>query len=149
MRPIIALTVVNCVIGQQIIRDEPRVVVAEKFVSDMSNEMGKTMQITILKCGDCGKLTAPPRQLCPACHSAKIAAHMVDGAGKLLSWTVVRRPPMAFRDDGVYTVGVVALASGVPVAVRMHLPEGGREPKSGDAVRMTGEHKGAAVFELA
>ena len=106
------------------------------------------MHISILKCGDCGKLTAPPRQLCPECHSAKIGPHPVEGAGKLVSWVVVRRPPLAFRDDGVYTVGVVALSAGVPVAVRLNLPEGGGEPKAGAPVHMTGEHKGAAVFAL-
>ena len=107
------------------------------------------MQITILKCPECGKLSSPPHQLCPSCHSAKIGPHKVEGAGKLLSWTMIRRPPQAFRDEGFYPVAVVALAAGVPVTVRLKHPEGAPEPKSGDAVHMTGEHKGAAVFEVA
>ena len=106
------------------------------------------MQISILKCGDCGKLAAPPHQLCPSCHSAKIAPHKVDGSGTLLSWTVIRRPPQAFRDEGAYPVAVVALTAGVPIAVRWKHPEGAPEPASGAPVRMTGEHKGAAVFEV-
>ena len=106
------------------------------------------MQIKILKCPDCGKLASPPHQLCPSCHSAKIAAHEVDGAGQLLSWTMIRRPPQVFRDEGAYPVAVVALTAGVPVTVRLKLPADGSEPKSGATVHMTGEHKGAAVFEV-
>jgi uncharacterized OB-fold protein len=106
------------------------------------------MQITILKCPDCGQLAAPPRQLCPSCHSAKIAAHQVDGVGTLLSWTMIRRPPQAFRDEGAYPVGVVALRAGVPVAVRLKTSEGAPEFTAGASVHMTSEHKGAAVFEM-
>jgi uncharacterized OB-fold protein len=106
------------------------------------------MQISILKCGECGKLAAPPHQLCPSCHSATIAPHDVDGTGTLLSWTVIRRPPQTFRDEGAYPVAVVALTAGVPVTVRFKHPEGAPEPKSGAAVRMTAMHKGAAVFEV-
>ena len=106
------------------------------------------MQISILKCPDCGKLAAPPRQLCPSCHSAKIAAHDVEGVGTLLTWTVIRRPPQAFRDEGAYPVAVVALAAGVPVAVRLKHADGAPELKSGAPVHMTATHKGAAVFEI-
>lgn len=108
-----------------------------------------SMQITILKCSACGKLAAPPHQLCPSCHQAKVGPHNVEGSGKLVSWTMIRRPPTAFRDEGFYPVAIVALDAGVPVTVRLKLPEGATEPKSGATVHMTGEHKGAAVFEVA
>lgn len=107
------------------------------------------MQITILKCAECGKLSAPPHQLCPSCHSEKIGPHDVDGVGTLLTWTVIRRPPQAFRDGGVYKVAVVALTAGVPVTGRLSLPDGAADPPAGAAVHMTGEHQGAAIFELA
>ena len=107
------------------------------------------MQITILQCTDCRTLSAPPHQLCPKCHSTGIAPHRVDGIGTLLSWTVIRRPPQAFRDGGIYNVAVVALSAGVPVTGRLELAEGAGEPPAGAAVRMIGEHKGAAIFALA
>ena len=107
------------------------------------------MQISILKCADCGMLASPPHQLCPRCHSAKIGPHEVEGTGTLLSWTIIRRPPQAFRDEGFYPVAVVALKAGVPVTVRFKHPQGAPEPTSGAPVHMTGLHKGAAVFEVA
>lgn len=106
-------------------------------------------KIEILRCGACGKLASPPHQLCPSCHSAKIGPYAVDGVGTLLSWTMIRRPPQVFRDEGFYPVAVVALTAGVPVTVRLKRVEGAPEPKFGDAVHMIGEHKGAAVFEVA
>jgi hypothetical protein len=105
------------------------------------------MHITILKCSGCGTLMGGPRQLCPKCHGARLDPHQVEGAGKLLTWTVVRRPPQAFREEGAYAVAVVALDAGVPVTVRLARPEGSPEPPAGARVRMTSEHKGAAVFE--
>jgi hypothetical protein len=107
------------------------------------------MQIEIVKCGDCGAQMAGPKQLCPKCHSARLWPARVEGSGKLLSWTMIRRPPQAFREEGAYPVAVVALDAGVPVTVRFKHPEGAPEPAVGARVRMIGEHKGAAVFEVA
>ena len=106
------------------------------------------MQLSILKCSDCGKLAVPPRQLCPSCHSPKLDPYPVEGVGRLLSWTMIRRPPLAFRDEGIYPVAVVALDAGVAVTVRLELLEGGGEPQAGAKVAMTAEHKGAAVFRV-
>lgn len=106
------------------------------------------MDTTILTCAACGHQTGGPRELCPACHQAKLAETHVDGVGRLVSWVTIRRPPQAFRDEGAYTVAVVALDAGVPVTVRLRLPEGAPEPAAGARVRMTAEHKGAAVFEV-
>ena len=46
------------------------------------------------------------------------------------------------------TTPVVALEAGIPVTVRFKHPDGAPEPKAGADVHMTGEHKGAAVFEV-
>ena len=106
------------------------------------------MQTTILRCATCGLQTGAPRQLCPGCHGSELTTVPVEGAGRLVSWTMIRRPPQAFRDEGAYLVAVVALDAGVPVTVRLRLPEGAPEPAAGARVRMTAEHKGAAVFEV-
>ena len=31
-------------------------------------ERARAGQLTALRCGSCGELAIPPRQLCPACH---------------------------------------------------------------------------------
>ena len=53
--------------------------------------------VEILKCGKCGALDAGPREICPICHEAALQRHRVPGEGVLISWTIIRRPPAAFR----------------------------------------------------
>lgn len=107
------------------------------------------MTLDLLKCTACGTLAAKPRELCPKCHASGLANHSVEGVGTLMTWTVVRRPPQAFREEGAYAVCVVALDAGVPVTGRLKsLADGAEEPKPGQRVRMTAEHRGAPVFEL-
>ena len=107
------------------------------------------LMATVLRCAACQRLAAPPRELCPHCHAGDLMATTVAGAGMLLSWTVIRRPPQAFRDEGPYAVGVIALDAGVPVTARVAMPEGSGDLPVGSRMIMVGEHGGAAVFRVA
>ena len=55
----------------------------------------------------------------------------VPGLGKLVSWTTIRKPPLRFKEEGVYHVGVVDLDNGFRITGRF-LPEEGDKP--GDPV---------------
>ena len=46
--------------------------------------------------------------------------HEVPGDGVLVSWTVIRRPPVRFRDGGPYAVAVVDLSAGVRITGRLN-----------------------------
>jgi hypothetical protein len=43
----------------------------------------------------------------------------VSGSGKLVSWTVIRRPPTKFRAKGPYTIAIVDLDAGVRLTGRL------------------------------
>jgi uncharacterized OB-fold protein len=43
----------------------------------------------------------------------------VPGCGRLVSWTVIRRPPTRFRAKGPYTIAVVDLDAGVRLTGRL------------------------------
>jgi len=43
----------------------------------------------------------------------------VPGHGKLVSWTIIRRPPIRFRTNGPYTIAVVDLDAGVRLTGRL------------------------------
>lgn len=43
----------------------------------------------------------------------------VPGRGKLVSWTIIRRPPTRFRAKGPYTIAVVDLDAGVRLTGRL------------------------------
>lgn len=103
--------------------------------------------VEALKCGACGALTAGPREICPACHEAALRTVTVAGTGVLTSWTVIRRPPAAFRDEKDYAVAVVRLDAGLTVTGRVVAEDA--TLATGLRVKVSGLHKGVPVFRPA
>ncbi len=103
--------------------------------------------VTVMRCTTCGALDPGPRDLCARCHTATLVPHEVAGDGALVTWTLIRRPPAAFREDGAYAVAIVRLDAGVQVTGR--LAEHEREPAPGTRVRAIGRVHNTALFESA
>ena len=103
--------------------------------------------VDVLKCSKCGALDAGPREICPACHEATLQPYQASGEGALVSWTIIRRPPAAFRAEGAYAVAVVRLDAGVTVTGRLETPEEVKAP--GVRVALTGSKNGVPVFRAA
>ncbi|WP_152207932.1 OB-fold domain-containing protein [Marinobacter changyiensis] len=102
-------------------------------------------QINVLHCENCGTLDPGPRSLCPKCHSAELAEIAVPGAGTLLSWTTIRRPPTAFREEGPYHIAVVDLDAKLRVTARLTAPSPGIAP--GARVLCVGTRNDVPVFQ--
>lgn len=49
--------------------------------------------LTLARCSDCHEFTMPPDSTCPNCHSfdPRFTFEPVSGAGKVRTWTVMRR----------------------------------------------------------
>jgi uncharacterized OB-fold protein len=103
--------------------------------------------VDVLKCANCGALDAGPREICPVCHEAALQRHQVPGDGKLLTWTVIRRPPAAFRAEGAYAVAVVQLDAGVKVTGRLESPT--ETTTSGARVALAASNNGVPTFRVA
>lgn len=72
-------------------------------------------------------------------------AHVQQGAtGTLFTYTIIRKPPAAFADDGVYAVCVVDMADGKRVTGRLDRYE--PAPEMGAAVTIVGRAGGIPVF---
>jgi len=106
-----------------------------------------TGYVDVLKCSACGALDAGPREICPACHAPALQPGKVAGSGALLSWTVIRRPPAAFRAEGTYAVAVVELDAGVKVTGRLEAADDSSQ--LGARVVLTESKNGVPVFRLA
>jgi len=92
--------------------------------------------LDVLRCEACDHLDPGPRELCPNCHQALLVVHPVSARGRLVSWTVIRRPPTRFRQDGIYAIVIVDLSSGVRVTGRIvPIPD---ELQPGAAVHLAG-----------
>jgi uncharacterized OB-fold protein len=73
------------------------------------------------RCEDCGTWIHPPRPFCPDCWSDRVVSTPVDGAGRLLTYSLPRLPPGAAQP---VVTGVVALdgADGVRLLTRIACP---------------------------
>src|SRR6185295_19807700 len=100
--------------------------------------------VSVLKWSSCGALDAGPREICPHCHEAALQTHEVAGDGALVTWTMIRRPPAAFRSEGSYAVAVVKLDAGVKVTGRLENPEDVND--LGARVTLAGSRDGVAIF---
>jgi uncharacterized OB-fold protein len=69
----------------------------------------------------------------------------VPGHGKLVSWTVIRRPPTRFRAQGPYTIAIVDLDAGVRLTGR--LPGVTDSLRPGAVVAFIGMHDSIYLFE--
>jgi len=103
------------------------------------------VSISILRCADCGTLDAGPRLLCPQCHAAAMVPEQTPGLGRLLSWTVIRRPAARFREMAPIGVAIVALDAGVTVTGRLASPEGAH--RVDERVAAIGQDDSVGIFE--
>jgi len=76
-------------------------------------------QLTAIKCGSCGELAIPPRQLCPACHARAWQPVDLRGEGTIASFTIIRVAPRAHASDAPYALAVVKLREGVSILGRL------------------------------
>ena len=49
---------------------------------------GAEGKLNMMKCGDCGEFTHPPRQICRHCQSENMAAEAVAGTGEIDTYTI-------------------------------------------------------------
>lgn len=86
---------------------------------------GAEGKLNIMKCGDCGAFTHPPRQICRHCLSENVAPEAVAGTGMIDSYTINHQPWMPGLDvpfviarvklDGVPGVYLTTNIIGCPV----------------------------------
>jgi uncharacterized OB-fold protein len=57
--------------------------------------------------------------LCRLCHGRDFRPHEVPGVGRLVSWTLIRRPPRRFAADAPIPIAIVDLEAGLRVTGRL------------------------------
>ena len=82
-------------------------------------EKARGGQLTAIRCGACGELAMPPRELCPSCHAHQWEPVALAGEGTIASFTVIRVAPRAHAADVPYAVAVVRLKEGVSILARI------------------------------
>ena len=82
-------------------------------------ERARAGQLTAVRCGSCGELAIPPKELCPACHARAWQPAPLVGEGTIASFTVIRVAPRAHAADVPYAIAVVKLTEGVSILGRI------------------------------
>ena len=88
-----------------------------KFVSEN--------KLMAAECSECGTVLLPPKPMCTNCLSTNLKWIELDGAGKLLSYTIIHVAPEQFQSMAPYAVGIVELKKGLrlPGMIRDVNPE--------------------------
>jgi uncharacterized OB-fold protein len=77
------------------------------------------------RCAECGKLSLEAGRPCPFCGGQGGDAVPLSGAGRLLSWTVIRVAPGRFASEAPYAIGLLELPEGLRLTARLAAePEG-------------------------
>jgi uncharacterized OB-fold protein len=80
--------------------------------------------ISFHQCMQCGTLEAECIETCAKCLHTGMDTIQVPGVGTLASWTTIRKPPLQFKAEGPYHVGVVDLNNGFRITGRFLLEDG-------------------------
>ena len=76
-------------------------------------------QLAVLRCDACGALEGAKLTLCRSCGAQALKPHRVAARGKLVSFTVVRRPGGAFAGRPPFAVALVDLECGLRLTANL------------------------------
>ena len=93
--------------------------------------------LTAYQCNDCQTLTQRSPMACAHCLGRRFSSVPMTATGTLASWTTIRKPPMRFKSEGLYHVGVFDLDNGMRISGRL-LHEA--SDQTGDRVELVTEN---------
>ena len=102
--------------------------------------------VAVTRCVRCGAADGSALARCRRCGSEEIERYDVPGRGRLVSWTVVRRPSGPFAHRDAFAVALVDLDSGPRLTGNLEGWE--QEPSLGTAVHVVGAIDGIPLFAV-
>jgi uncharacterized protein len=75
--------------------------------------------LTAIRCGNCGALAVPPKELCPECGARRWEPVSLSGEGTIASYTIIRVAPRGHADEAPYAIAAVRLREGVSLLGRV------------------------------
>jgi len=78
-------------------------------------EIPQRYRFEAAKCKKCGKVSFPPRLICPACKSRDFHPVRINDRGTVETFTIIRIAPTGFADEAPYSIGIVNVGDDVRV----------------------------------
>jgi uncharacterized OB-fold protein len=109
---------------------------------------GADGKLNIVRCGDCGQYTHPPRVLCRHCQSENVAPEAVAGTGTIDTFTI-NHQPWAPGLEVPYVIARVALDGAPGVILTTNIVGSPVEDVAfGDRVRVVFEQQDEIFYPL-
>ena len=94
------------------------------FTAAAFNQYLAEHKLMTVKCMKCGGVYAPPRAICPKCHSEEMEWVEASGKGKLAGFTIIYSGPTFMVEQGFdkknpYVSGIVELEEGTFISARI------------------------------
>ncbi|WP_455391470.1 Zn-ribbon domain-containing OB-fold protein [[Eubacterium] cellulosolvens] len=74
------------------------------------------------KCGNCGRIFFPPKEICRDCHRksiGKMEGVRLCGSGKIVSYSIIHEGPEAFKDQIPYVMAIIELSEGPRITAQV------------------------------
>jgi len=81
-------------------------------------EIPRRSRLEAVKCSECGSVSYPPRRTCK-CGSDSLAPYKLPDRGKLLTFSIVRNPPIGFEKTVPFVLGMVELIDGTKITTQL------------------------------
>ena len=88
------------------------------------------------RCTSCGRVSYPPRLVCPSCRARAFEPVTLPRDGKVVTFTIVRVPPAGFVEAAPLPIALVELADGTRVMVQIADVEDPSQVEIGMPVRL-------------
>lgn len=88
-------------------------------VSRYWREIPERTRLEAYKCKSCGNVDYPPRARCLRCGQMALEPYKLPEKGVLISFTVVRSPPLGFERSAPYALGLIELEDGTRITAQI------------------------------
>jgi len=82
-------------------------------------EIPSRYRLEACECGDCGKVSYPPRHICPRCRSRSLERIRLSHSGRVVTSTVIHVAPTDFQMEAPYVLAIVETPEGARMMVQM------------------------------
>lgn len=88
-------------------------------VSRYWREIPQRTRLEGQKCSSCGNVNYPPRARCLKCGSTSLEQYKLPEKGSLISFTIIRNPPLGFERSAPYALGLIELEDGTRITAQL------------------------------
>lgn len=115
----------------------PEITAIRPFSAASFDQYIAEQQLMLAQCTQCNASYAPPRAICPKCHSDQMVWAAASGKGTLAAFTVIYTGPTFMVEQGFdrktpYISGIVTLEEGTSISARIM----GIDPLQPEAIRI-------------